>query len=190
VEDMKEVRWHGRGGQGAVTAAKILAESALAVGKYVQAFPEYGAERMGAPVKAFTRISSTPIVIHSQIEEPDVVTVLDMTLFGAVDILEGLKPDGALVVNTHKNPGEIRSEIDFEGRKLYVLDATQISLDEIGKDLPNTPLVGAMVKVLGGLDVDAVADGFAKKYGRKFTSKVIEGNVNAMKRAYEEVKSE
>ena len=187
---MKEIRWHGRGGQGAVTAAKILAESALAVGKYVQAFPEFGAERMGAPVKAFTRISSIPIVIHSQIEEPDVVTVLDTTLFGSVDVLEGLKEDGAVVLNTQQPCAEMRKAMKLKGRKLFTVDATQISLDEIGKDLPNTPMIGALVKVLGGLDIDAVAADFEHKYSRKFTAKVVEGNINAMKRAYKEVISE
>ncbi|MES0342421.1 MAG: 2-oxoacid:acceptor oxidoreductase family protein, partial [Candidatus Humimicrobiaceae bacterium] len=138
-----EIRWHGRGGQGAVTASKLLADAALSEGFYIQAFPEYGAERMGAPVRSFNRISSKEIDIHCQISEPDIVMVLDETLLETIDIAAGIKNDGSIIVNTSRDSGEILSLIRLDDDKnisLYTVDASKISMETIGKVMPNTPM--------------------------------------------------
>jgi len=184
-----EIRWHGRGGQGAKTAALLLAQSAFEMGKFMQGFPEYGPERMGAPVTAYTRISDEPILIHSNIYEPDVVVVVDETLINTVKVTEGLKKDGVLIVNTDKSPEEIKKALNFDG-KVYTINATKIALETIGGNFPNTPMLGAVVKVTGVIDPDEFLKGmeaqFKKKFARK--SEVIEGNMMALKRAYEEVR--
>jgi len=190
AKDMIEIRWHGRGGQGAVTASKVFADSALAMGKQIQAFPEYGSERQGAPVKSFTRISEKPITIHSQVTNPDIVVVLDPTLLSVVDVTEGLSEDGKLLVNTTESPDNLRKKIKLNGRTIYTVDATGISLDSIGKAIPNTPMIGALVKATGILDIDQVAENFRDKFKGKFRDDVLEGNVKAIKRAYNEVKGE
>lgn len=187
---MLEIRWHGRGGQGAVTASKVLAESAMALGKYIQAFPEYGSERQGAPVKAFTRISDDRIMHHSQINHPDVVIVLDPSLIGIVDVTEGLKEDGILLVNTEEPPSAIRQKMKLTGRKVYTVDATGISLRNIGKAIPNTPMIGAIVGITGLLSPQAVADDFRMKFKGKFKDEIIQGNVQAILDASKEVKAE
>lgn len=190
MPEIIEIRWHGRGGQGAVTAAKILAEAALGEGRHIQAFPEYGAERRGAPVKSFTRISETPIFLHSPIHTPSVVAVLDPTLLAAIDVTEGLPEDGILLVNTMENPAAIRKKLTLTGRKVFTVDATQISIDCIGKPIPNTPMVGAVMQAAEILPLENLVDGFRKKFSQKFRPEVIEGNIKAIRRAYEEVKSE
>ncbi len=185
-----EIRWHGRGGQGAVTAAKFLAEVALSKDFYFQAFPEYGAERMGAPIQAFTRLSDAPIYIRSAIEKPDVIVVLDPTLIGTVDVLEGLKSDTIILVNTPMSPAEVRKILGLEGKKnrVFTVDATKIALETIGRPIPNTPLVGALVKATGLFQLAEVVEGLKVSFGKKFSEEVIEGNIAAIKRAYEEVK--
>jgi len=189
-KQMLEIRWHGRGGQGAVTASKVLAESAMSLGKQIQAFPEYGSERQGAPVKSFTRISNQRIMHHSQVTSPDVVIVLDPTLLGTVDVTEGLKEDGILLINTTASPGEIRKQINLKGRKLCTVDATGISLRNLGKAIPNTPMIGAFVGITGMLSAQAVADDFRVKFRGKFKDEIIEGNVQSILDASKEVKSE
>ncbi|MFH1862349.1 MAG: 2-oxoacid:acceptor oxidoreductase family protein [bacterium] len=189
-QDMLEVRWHGRGGQGAVTASKVLAESAIALGKQIQAFPEYGSERQGAPVKAFTRISSDKIRHHSQVTTPDAVIVLDPTLLDAIDVTEGLKEDGILLINTDVEPAEIRKKMKLVGRKLYTVDATGISLRHLGKSIPNTPMIGAFVGATKLLSPEAVAEDFRHKFQGKFKQEVIEGNVQCILDAAKEVKAE
>ncbi|MFA6610188.1 MAG: 2-oxoacid:acceptor oxidoreductase family protein, partial [Candidatus Omnitrophota bacterium] len=140
MKDMIEIRWHGRGGQGAKTAALLLADAALSSGKYVQAFPEYGPERMGAPVASFDRISTKPILLHSGVLNPDVVLVLDPTLIEAVDVTEGMSDGGVIVVNTEKTPEQIKSELKISGSiKVFVVDASTISKETIGREIPNTP---------------------------------------------------
>ncbi len=189
--DLLEIRWHGRGGQGAVTASEILAEAALEEGKYFQAFPDYGPERMGAPVRAYTRISSAPIRMHCQITHPDAVVVLDPTLIGVVDFTEGLKDGGIVIVNIGASPAELKQRLGFKGGKLFTVDATRIAIDTIGKNIPNTPLVGALLKALGGvLSKEAVLDGVKKKMGTKVSEKLVKANVVAFERAYNEVKGE
>jgi len=187
---MIEIRWHGRGGQGAVTAAKIVADSAVYDGKCVQAFPEFGAERAGAPVRSFNRISREPIYIHSQVENPDVVVVLDPTLLDAINVCDGLLDDGILLVNTTESPQDIRKRCGMVKGKVYTVGATDISLRELKRNIPNTPMIAALVKVTGILKLDVVIENFKKKYAAKFRPEIIEANVRAMRAAADEVKAE
>ena len=190
MKDLFEVAWHGRGGQGAVTAAKLLAESAIREGKNIQAFPEFGAERTGAPVRSFTRISTAPITIHCAITTPDCVIVLDSTLLDVVDVSEGLKPDGIVVVNTSHSPKEIRDKIGLKGGKVFTVDATTISVEKLGRNIPNMPMVAAMIKVTGIIKLENLTDTFKENYAKKFTPEVIKGNLDAIEQAHKEVKSE
>src|SRR3989338_5872894 len=192
MKDLIEIRWHGRGGQGAKTAALLLADAALASGKYVQAFPEYGPERMGAPVTSFDRLSKRPILLHSGVTNPDVVVVLDPTLMDSMDITEGLADDGVIIINTTKPPSEVKKESNIrEGIKVFTVDASTISKETIGREIPNTPMLGALVKATGLLDFKEMMEDTKKKLEKKFKSKpeVIEGNIKAIERAYNEVKS-
>lgn len=189
---LTEIRWHGRGGQGAKTAALLFADAALGEGKHIQAFPEYGPERMGAPVQSFNRLSDEPITLHSGVTNPAVVVVLDPTLIGKVDVVKGLPEDGILLVNTHERPMDLRKKIRLEGKRLFTIDASRISLETIGKDIPNTPMLGALVKVSGLLDFSRMLADTRKKLEKKFRSKpeVIDGNIKAIERAYKEVVEE
>ncbi len=192
--EVLEIRWHGRGGQGAKTAALLFGESALETGKYIQAFPEYGPERMGAPVSAYNRLSDEPIQIHSAIKNPKIVVVLDPTLIDAVHVLEGLKEDGVLLVNTKEEPKVLKQRLGLEKTKIkiFTVDATQIAIDTIERAIPNTPMLGALVKVTGVLNIDYMLDSIKKKLFVKFrgNEKLVEGNIASVKRAFEEVKSE
>lgn len=190
MEGLIEVRWHGRGGQGAVTASKILAESALAEGKFIQAFPEYGPERMGAPIRSFTRISSVPISIHCQVTNPQVVVVLDPTLLGVVDIAEGVPDDGVILVNTTLNPEDVRKKLKLNGKKIFTVDARSIAIEKIGRDIPNTPMIGALVKATGLISLEGLIKDFREKYSGKFKQEVVEGNIAAIRTAHEQVKGE
>jgi pyruvate ferredoxin oxidoreductase gamma subunit len=154
VSKLTEIRWHGRGGQGVVTAGKLLAETALGTGQYFQAFPDYGPERMGAPIKAYTRLSPEPIDLHCQIEDPDIVLVLDPTLLSTVPVTEGLKEDGVLLVNTPKSPIEIRAVTGFKTGKVFTIDASHIAIEEMGREITNTPMIGALAKATGLFDID------------------------------------
>ncbi len=192
MADLVEIRWHGRGGQGAKTAALLLADVAFKTGKYVQGFPEYGPERMGAPITAYNRISSNEIRVHSNIYEPDFVVVVDSGLLDVVDVADGLKDNGAIVVNTHKSPEFIREKIgDYKGR-IYTIDARKVSKACLGKYFPNTPMLAAIVKVSGVMDKDTFFNEMENSFSHKFSSKpeVIEGNMNALRMAYDEVKQE
>jgi pyruvate ferredoxin oxidoreductase gamma subunit len=190
MKDKIEIRWHGRGGQGAVTASKILAEAALLSGKFVQAFPEFGPERAGAPVKGFTRISTSPINTHTQINVPDVVIVLDPTLLRMVNVCDGLLKNGALIINTNKSPQEMRKELGVNIDKIATVAATDIAIREFKRNIPNTPMIAAFVKVTGILKLEEVIDGFKKQSTGKFSPEIIEANIRAMKAAYDEVKTE
>ena len=185
--DVIEIRWHGRGGQGAVTASEILAEAALEEGKYFQAFPDYGPERMGAPIRAYTRIGSSPIRQHCQITEPDAVVVLDPTLIGIIDFTDGLKDGGVLVVNTTDSPAELKKKLGFERGKVFTLDATRIALDTIGRNIPNTPMIGALVKALGGLSKESVHEEIRKRLEARGGKEMAQANIKAFERAYSEV---
>lgn len=191
MKDLTEIRWHGRGGQGAKTAALLLADAALASGKYIQAFPEYGPERMGAPVASFNRISSSAILLHSGVTSPDIVIVLDPTLMDSVDVTEGIPASGTLLVNSEKSPSDIRAQFNIDaGIKVCTVDASKISTETIGRDIPNTPMLGALVKATGILDFKEMIDDTKKKLEKKFKTKpeVIEGNLKAIERAYNEVR--
>ncbi len=192
MKKITEIRWHGRGGQGAKTAALLLGDAAMSLGKYIQAFPEYGPERMGAPVASFNRISSEPITIHYGITEPDIVLVLDPTLIGTIDVTKGLPENGIIIVNTPGSASEVRTMTKFKTGKIFAVDASKISKETIGKDIPNTPMLGALIKASGLLDFDHMMEDLKKKLSKKFASKpeVIEGNLNAVKRSFEEVKGE
>ena len=182
-----EIRWHGRGGQGVVTAGKVLAQVALDSGQYFQAFPDYGPERAGAPIRAFTRLSSEPITMHCQIEEPDVVLVLDPTLLEAVKVTEGLKEDGTLVVNTDQPPEKVREAVSFHTGKVFAVDATRIALETLGREITNTPMLGALVKATGILTIEDLIAQTRKQFGDKFGTEVVNRNVEAITRAADEV---
>lgn len=192
MKEVTEVRWHGRGGQGAKTAALLLADAALASGKYIQAFPEYGPERMGAPVASFDRLSSKPIFLHSAVINPDIVVVLDPTLIDSIDVAEGVQDGGTIIVNTDKLAADVRKWLKVPGGiKVFTVDASRISVETIGRDIPNTPMLGALIKATGLLDFKEMLEDTKKKLEKKFKSKpeVIEGNIKAIERAYSEVKS-
>ncbi|HOJ52532.1 MAG TPA: pyruvate ferredoxin oxidoreductase subunit gamma [Syntrophales bacterium] len=179
---MIEIRWHGRGGQGAVTSVELLALAAIAEGKYAQGFPSFGPERRGAPVMAFNRVADKPIKIRSGIYEPDVVVVLDPSLMGLVNVLEGLKKEGLLIVNTAKSPEEIRKQLNYQGR-MATVDATTIAREELGVPIANTTMIGAVIKATGVVSVDAVKEPVEERFGR-----LADRNIKAMKRAYQNLK--
>lgn len=184
-----EIRWHGRGGQGAKTAALLLADVAFETGKYVQGFPEYGPERMGAPITAYNRISDEVIRIHSNIYEPDYVVVVDETLLEAVDVTKGLNPDGAIVVNTPRKAAEIAALLKGYQGRVYVVDARRISVAALGKYFPNTPMLAAIVKVCGVMEEERFVEEMQKSFSHKFASKpeVVEGNMKALRMTLAEV---
>ena len=187
-----EIRWHGRGGQGAKTACLLLAEAAFFSGKYVQGFPEYGPERMGAPITAYNRISDVQCNVHSNIYTPDHVVVVDETLINTVDVLKGLKEGGILIINSKKSADEIRSELPGFDGPVCVVDAEKISTDTLGRNFPNTPMLAAVVKASGVLDIDRFVEDMRKSFEHKFQGKdkVIEGNMKALERTIKEVKVE
>ena len=189
MKDIVEIRWHGRGGQGAKTASLLLADAAFNTGKYVQGFPEYGPERMGAPITAYNRISYQRSTVHSNIYFPDYVVVVDETLLSAVDVTAGLKKEGAIVINSSKSPAELRPLLKgYEGR-VCTIDAGKISEEELGKNFPNTPMLAAIVKVSGVIGEEEFIKDMEGSFKHKFASKpqVIEGNMRALKRSLEEV---
>jgi pyruvate ferredoxin oxidoreductase gamma subunit len=170
-----------------VTAGKLLAETALGTGQYFQAFPDYGPERMGAPIRAYTRLSSKPITIHSQIERPNVVLVLDPTLLGVVAVTEGLQKGGTLLINTAMSPDEVREVTDFKTGRVFTVNASHIAIEEMGREITNTPMIGAFASATGIFDVDELAKQLRAWFGKKISSEMIEANVRAMRRAAEEV---
>ena len=190
MKDLVEIRWHGRGGQGAKTASLLLADAAFNTGKYIQGFPEYGPERMGAPITAYNRISNKPIVIHSNIYEPDYVVVVDDTLLETVDVTAGLKEDGAIVINSVKDEELIKKLLKGYKGKVYCIDARKISEEALGRYFPNTPMLAAIVKVAGIMDEDAFLADMQGSFKHKFAKKpeVIDGNMNALKMALSQVK--
>ena len=177
-----EIRWHGRGGQGAKTAALLLADVAFKTGAYVQGFPEYGPERMGAPITAYNRISKTPIRVHSNIYTPDLVIVVDETLLHSVDVTAGLKEDGAVVVNTAQSADEVRLLLHGFKGAVYTVDARAISTEALGKNFPNSPMLAAAVAVSGVMTRETFMKEMKDSYNHKFAKKpeVIEGNMKAL----------
>ena len=193
-KDLIEIRWHGRGGQGAKTAALLFGEAAIDTGMYIQAFPEYGPERTGAPVSAFNRLSEKPIRLHSGVDSPRIVLVLDPTLLETVDVLQGLGEDGILIVNTTDSPGEIRKKLSVDSKiKVYTVDASKIAMDKIGLNKPNTPMLGALSKVTDILDYEKMLKSIEHKLQIKFRGKpeeIVKKNMEAIKTAHEETKGE
>ena len=191
MDNLIEIRWHGRGGQGAKTASLLLADAAFNTGKYIQGFPEYGPERMGAPITAYNRISDTPITVHSNIYEPDYVVVVDDTLLETVNVTAGLKSTGAIVINTTKPADYLKSVLKGYEGKIYTIDARKVSMECLGKYFPNTPMLAAIVKVTGIMSDEAFINDMEGSFKHKFAKKpeVIEGNMNAIKMALNEVTS-
>ena len=189
MNDLIEIRWHGRGGQGAKTASLLLADAAFNTGKYIQGFPEYGPERMGAPITAYNRISKNPITIHSNIYEPDYVVVVDDTLLSSVPVTDGLKEDGAIVINTTKTPEELKKLLKGYNGNVYTIDAKKVSLETLGKYFPNTPMLAAIVKVTGIMTDEELLEDMKKSFKHKFAKKpeVIDGNMKALEMALKEV---
>lgn len=182
-----EIRWHGRGGQGAKTAALLLADVCFKTGAYVQGFPEYGPERMGAPITAFNRISPKEIRVHSNIYNPDLVVVVDETLLASVDVTAGLKEDGAVIVNTPKSADEIRENLRGYNGKVYTVDARSISVEALGKYFPNSPMLAAAVAVSKVMDRESFIREMRASYEHKFAKKpeVIDGNMKALEMTFE-----
>jgi pyruvate ferredoxin oxidoreductase gamma subunit len=181
-----EIRWHGRGGQGVVTANEILAGAALKEGKFIKAFPEFGPERMGAPIRAFSRISDEPIIVHSQVYFPDVILVIDPTLLKAGKVVEGLKEGGAVIANYPGDNAKL-AEIVGRGENVHAVNATKIALEEIGKPMTNTAMLGALVRITNVVAIDTIMDEMRSKMSSKLSKNVVERNLKAIKRAYEEV---
>jgi pyruvate ferredoxin oxidoreductase gamma subunit len=189
MADTVEIRWHGRGGQGTVTAAKVLADACLSGGRYVQAFPEYGPERSGAPLRAYNRISSKELRMHCPVLKPQLICIADATLIDSVNVADGAKADATFVVNTAKDPAEIRAKLGAEAaQKVFTVDATRIALDCIGRALPNASMLGAICKVTGLISLEHLVEDVKKSFGKKFSQKIIDGNLEATRRGYEEVR--
>lgn len=190
MKQLTEIRWHGRGGQGAKTAALLLADVAFSIGKHVQGFPEYGPERMGAPITAYDRISSQAIRVHSNIYEPDFVVVVDDTLLHDVDVTRGLKKDGAVLINTEKEKEEILPLLNGYTGAVYAIDAKKVCMETLGKYFPNTPMLAAVVKVSKVMEREVFLSEMEASLRHKFEKKpeVLEGNKKALAMAFEEVK--
>ena len=212
MEKLTEIRWHGRAGQGIVTASELLAESALKEDKYFQAFPDYGPERMGAPIRAYTRISNRPIDVHYQILQPEIVVVVNPNLLGVENLTEGLVDDGIVVVNSPETPQQVRARLGLTGApsrrlpysasippgrgssgkgngvKVFTVDATQIALDTLKRDIPATLMLGAIVRAAGLVELEHVIETVLEKLGEKLRGEIVEANIKALRRAYEEVK--
>ncbi len=187
---MIEVRWHSRAGQGAVTAAETLAATALREGNNVQAFPEFGPERMGAPLRAFNRISPDPIRIHGVVEEANIVIVVDPSLLGAVPVDANVAPDGIILANTTRSVQEVRQMLTLNGQRVACIDATQIAVDCFGMQKPNTSMLGAIARTTQLIQLDTLLTEIESTFSEKFSPKVVAGNLEAVRRAYEEVSYE
>ena len=186
MSQMFELRWHGRAGQGVVTASELLGEAAMDMGMYIQAFPEYGSERMGAPIKCYTRISDEPIEIHAPILKPDAVIVVNPNLLGVVDLTEGLAEDGLIIFNTDATPAEIRVKLGFHGGRVVCVDATKIAMEEFRRDIPSTLILGAVARMTGAVEVDTVIEVTKHHLGSRLRPEVVEANVRSIQRAYNE----
>jgi pyruvate ferredoxin oxidoreductase gamma subunit len=173
-----------------VTAAKMVAEMALGQGMFFQAFPEYGPERSGAPIVAFTRVSSEPIQIYCGVENPQIVAVLDPSLFGAVDVLKGAPEDAIVLVNSEMSPEQLRKQYKIEGGRIFTIAANRIAIETIRRPIPNTPMIGALIRATGLFPIDDVVKLLREEFSKKFAPKVVEGNLAALTRSYEEVQGE
>lgn len=189
---MTEIRWHGRGGQGAKTAATFLAEAVLDKGMHSQGFPEYGPERRGAPVRGYTRISDHPIRLHCAIAHPDFVIVLDPTLIesAAAGVADGTTDDTLFLINTMDAPAAVRKRLGIKGGKVFTVDASLIAQESFGRSIPNMPMIGALAKVGDVISLEELTGAMAARLKKKFSQAVVDGNVAAVERAYEELMSE
>ena len=189
MQDLIEIRWHGRGGQGAKTASLLLADAAFNTGKYIQGFPEYGPERMGAPITAYNRISNNPITIHSNIYEPDYVVVVDDTLLESVNVTAGLKQTGGIIINTTKTAEYLKSVLNGYSGSIYTIDARSISIEALGKYFPNTPMLAATVKVTNIMSEEDFIKDMESSFKHKFAKKpeVIDGNMKALELALQKI---
>ncbi len=192
MNEMLEIRWHGRGGQGVKTAALLLADMTFNTGKYIQGFPEYGPERMGAPITAYNRISSQKILIHSNIYEPDYVVVADETLLKSVDVANGLKSEGGIIVNTSHTFDEIKGQLKGYDGKIYTIDANKISKEILGQSFPNMPMLAAIVKVTRVMDEKVFVESMAESLQHKFANKqhLAASNMEVLKKSLGEVRGE
>jgi pyruvate ferredoxin oxidoreductase gamma subunit len=189
MADMVEIRWHGRGGQGTVTAAKVLADACLSGGRQVQAFPEYGPERAGAPLRAYNRVSEKTLRMHCPVLNPGVVAVVDATLLDAINVAEGAQDDAVFIVNTMKEPKEIREKLKAKAsQKVFTVDASKISIETIGRAMPNSSMLGAVAKACGIVTLQVLLDQVRGSFGKKFAQKIIDANLAAANRGFEEVK--
>jgi pyruvate ferredoxin oxidoreductase gamma subunit len=189
MADTIEIRWHGRGGQGTVTAAKVLADACLSGGRHVQAFPEYGPERAGAPLRAYNRVSSQPLRMHCPVLRPQVISVVDPTLLDAIDVKEGATDNAIFIINTSRDPNEIRAKLDASPtQKVFTVDATKIAMECIGRALPNAAMLGALCKATGLVSLEHLLEDVRKSFGKKFSQKIIDGNLEATRRGHNEVR--
>ena len=191
MKEVVEIRWHGRGGQGTVTAAKVFADTCLGSGQFVQAFPEYGPERAGAPLQAYNRISPKELRKHCPVSRPDIVVVVDTTLLDNIDVTAGTTDQTVFLVNSGKNMERLKENIKpAAGQKVFCVDGSRIAMDAIGRPLPNAPMVGALAKVSGiaALDLEVVVKAVEKSFGKKFPQKIVDGNKAATKKGWEEVR--
>ncbi|EEG77948.1 2-oxoacid:acceptor oxidoreductase family protein [Dethiobacter alkaliphilus] len=184
-----EIRWHARGGQGAVTAAKMLAEMALSKDLYFQAFPEYGPERMGAPIQCFNRLSKEPIHMYCGVASPEIVIVVDPSLCDVVDFTAGLPKGSQIAINTGECPATVTEKYNLHDYKVSTVDATRISMDALGRAMPNVPMLGALLKLTGLLSEKEALSFIEDSFGHKFSAKVVKGNVTALQKAFEEVQT-
>jgi pyruvate ferredoxin oxidoreductase gamma subunit len=187
-EPLLEIRWHGRGGQGVVTACKLLADVALEKDLYFQAFPDYGPERMGAPIRAFTRLSKNPIHVHSQITHPNIVMVLDPTVVEAVDITAGLEEEGMLIMNTSQSPSQIRDWLGWDTGTVFTLDASNIAIKHLGRKITNTPMLGALSGALESFTPEDLSNAIRAKFESKFGKDMVKKNIAAMNEAADQLK--
>jgi len=187
VKEIIEIRWHGRAGQGTVSAAKLLAETALEGGRHVQAFPEYGPEREGAPLKAYNRISEEVFSIYHGIDHPHVVLVVDGSLLKMGEFKEGTDKETVFIINSPEKPDVIKSKFGLGENRVCTVDATGISLDTVGRNIPNTPMLGALAKVTGVIGLEELVSNLRQEFGKKFAEDMVERNVQAVERAHEEV---
>jgi len=182
---LQEVIWHGRGGQGAWTASELLAKAAIHEGKYIQSFPEFGPERMGAPVRAFTRISNEPIKMHCAIYSPQVAVVLDATLLNTVRVADGLTEDGVLIVNTQEHPAKIRQQLGLTEQRVWTVPATDIAVKILGMPITNTAMLGAVARAAQIVNLESLE----KATKERFPAKMAEKNIEVIKEAYKEARS-
>ena len=186
MSKMLEIRFHGRGGQGAKTASELLATTALETGKYIQAFPEYGPERAGAPMCSFTRISDEPISLHCGVTNPDIVLVIDPTLLESENVTDGLGDNGILLVNTVASPADVRKKTNFTKGRVMTVDATRIALETMGIPMPNTPMLGALLKAQEVVSLEFLKDSVSKKFLKKIGEAKVKGNIDSIDRAFKE----